>query len=315
MFLLIILFLFSNLWGAADQLNQLSLTHNRRWAKITKEEASVIYPCTEKLPQKKKDQNLLEEIGLHSLHSNDEYNQQRIYIAALVYAEANVFKVQQTEKMLSLLHYIAKFDDVPLARLLLKHNADVNEEESGRTAIFNALTASFAKVLINHKGFKHPDKEQKIELMGQAMLPEYAPELITLYQERLECDPTSSDSLGCTPLIHLAHWPQKYMIKKTVLLFANLSHKQIRKQIAHKNSDDKTVLKIVKAKMEELKKDPHFGQELDQLKSFNSFLRRIAKRNYGQLNSLLQAKEVREHSTSNCYDDSEIEDEVLDEFF
>lgn len=155
------------------------------------------------------------------------YKKKRKYIAALVYMGADIQAVQQRQNQemgaRQLMLEVAQMHDIPLAELLLDHDADVNQATfTGETAIYYAQTVALAKVLLKKNALDNFDLRQKIKLMHKIMEPEYELGLITLYKENGVYLGTDDYSEG-SPIMTLVGNPQNYMDKKAELFLNGYS--------------------------------------------------------------------------------------------
>lgn len=162
----------------------------------------------------------------------DQYSKKtRKDIAAIVYVGANVAAVQYMQDQIiggrRLLPDVVLMHDIPLARILIEHGADVHQKTyNDETAIYNAQTVAIAQLLIAHRALDDLTKDQKAKLMHKVMEPDYDPQLITLYKENgVYLAP--SDYNDTSPLISLVRIPQNYMNTKA-RLFLNGYGKQER---------------------------------------------------------------------------------------
>lgn len=217
-----------------------------------------------------KSQHIKDRALMNAISMPNPYSDQRKHIAAAIYAGASVPTVQlktSTDAPLKLLPHAVLMQDIPLIRLLLAHDADINERGfADLPAIYFATTPAVAQELINKDAWQMLSPEEKNELLFHAMRSSFSADLINLFKKH-DLNIMLIDRRGWTPLMHLAARPEQDTIAKAQALLKGLSRKQIVQFINFKaHNCGKNVFDIITTTQKMC--SGHKRQELARLRLF-----------------------------------------------
>lgn len=243
-------------WSAQHiylQVSKSLLSHRAslhdEWSALDKDTVMTSYFRTmENATQEEKEKELHQILAMRG--GNKIYAKQRKKIAALVYMGTNLVEVQRNQYYLGLklLPDVTRKQDLPLITLLLEHGADIDQKDNcGIPAIFYAQKVAIAQLLIDYGAFNNLEPQQKQILLANVMRDSREADLITLYKKHGCNDLMGCDEFNWTPLMRLATWPQKQMIKKAKLLLKDLYPEQITHLLRAKNEHNQTVFHTIEA--------------------------------------------------------------------